>query len=39
MLRIHQSGRDVAQRGILRRGNPSTRHGRSLWRAHRTACG
>ena len=37
MLRIVQGGRDLVQQGVLRRGNPSTRHRRILWRL--TACG
>ncbi len=39
MLRILQCGRDVTQHGLLRPGNPSTRHRRILWRGHRSACG
>ena len=38
-VRIGQSGRDVAQQCVLRRGNPSTRHRRILWPAPLTACG
>ena len=38
-LRIAEGSPDLVQEGVLRRGNPSTRHRRILWRAPLTACG
>ncbi len=38
-LGIVQGGRDPVQHGVGRRGNPSSRHRRILWRAPVAACG
>ena len=38
-LRTVQGGRDLVQEGVLRRGNPSSRHCRILWRPGCAACG